>query len=84
MYEWKNIDNKWYYYVKATGRIVGKVHYFALQTIVNVTVLVNTSDFIFEEKSLGLYVEMDLGRKAVENYWSIESRTLIDYERTIA
>jgi len=78
MYEWKNIDNKFYYYVKDTGRIVGKVHYFALQTIVNVIVLVNTSDFVFEEKSLGLYVEMDAGRKAVENYWSIDSRTLIE------
>lgn len=82
MYDWKNIDNKWYYYIKGSGRIVGVVHYFAMQTICNAYIMASTDPYVYQEKSLGLYVEMDMARRAVELYWDIENKTLISNERT--
>jgi hypothetical protein len=76
MYNWKNIDNRWYYYIESTGRVVGVVHYFALQTICNCYIYSNDTPYVFTEKSLGLYVEMDMARKAVERFWQIEDSTL--------
>jgi hypothetical protein len=76
-FDWKNIDNKWYYYREDTGRIVGVVHFFALQTICNAYIYDLQEPYIFCERSLGIYVSMESAKMAVEDYWLKETQTLI-------
>lgn len=78
-FDWKNLDDKFYYYETSTGKIVGFVHKYALTSIWNSVVYVGSDRHIStNEIGLGQYVDMDFARKAVINYWDIESRTLLE------
>jgi len=78
-FDWKNLDDKFYYYETSTGKIVGFVHKYALTSIWNSVVYVGSDRHIAtNEIGLGQYVDMDFARKAVINYWDIESRTLLE------
>jgi len=78
-FDWKNLDDKFYYYETNTGKIVGFVHKYALTSIWNSVVYVGNDRHIQSgEVGLGQYVDMDFARKAIVNYWDIESRTLLE------
>jgi len=78
-YEWKNSSDTYYYFDIKTGKIVAKVNKLALLDIY--IALVYTGKYTFtidDERHLGQYVTLDHAKKAVEKYWDIDSRTLIE------
>ena len=80
-YEWRERNAKWYYYDTDSGMIVGAAHKFALQDIWCAAVHTGTYAYPLkfdDEKPLGQYIEQEYAKKAVEHYWSIQSRTLIE------
>ena len=79
-FKWERYGDTYYYFDEATGKIVGKVNKIALQEIW--ITLVYTGEYSFtvnDEKHLGQYVNMDFAKKAAEQYWDRESRTLLEY-----
>jgi hypothetical protein len=80
-YEWRERNAKWYYYDTETGMIVGTAHKYALQDVWCGTVYTSRYEFVGpkldDEKPLGQYIEQDYAKKAVENYWGVQSRTMI-------
>ena len=81
-YEWRERNSKWYYYDTDTGMIVGTAHKYALQEVWCGTVYTGSYEFfgpkLDDEKPLGQYIEQEYAKKAVEHYWSVQSRTLIE------
>jgi hypothetical protein len=80
-FDWRERSQKWYYFDSETGMIVGTVNKYALQEVWSAQVY--TGEYIYiarpdDEKPLGQYIEQDYAKKAVENYWSIQSRTLLE------
>lgn len=70
-YNWKESgDNCFYYYNVDDGRIVGQVYNLAHTKIWGAKSM--------EEYSLGLYISTDSAMKALELYFDIENRTLIE------
>lgn len=62
-----------YYYDEDNGRIMGQVHKIA-HTKIWVGRIYKLDN---EEKFLGQYISEDFSKRSVEEYWLIESRTLI-------
>jgi hypothetical protein len=78
-FDWKILDDRFYYYETNSGKIVGFVHKYALTSIWNSVVYVgNDRHIATNEIGLGQFVDMDFARKAIVNYWDIESRTLLE------
>lgn len=78
MKDWREAPHKvWYYWKTDTGQIIGQVTNISHTDIYNSKVYVN----FVEEKYLGQYINSDFARKAVENFWAIQERTLT-YEET--
>ena len=75
MKKWVEKDqNQWFYFDDDDGKIIGMVHKIGTQT----TAIWNAKIYAEIEGSLGQYVDSDYARRAVENYWEIQSRTLIE------
>jgi hypothetical protein len=75
MRKWQDYEatNK-YYYDDDDGMIIGQIHKFGTSvSIYTATVKPNNID-----KLLGQYVNVDYAQKAVENFWLIQDRTLIE------
>lgn len=73
--QWKDGDHDvYYYYNTEDGRIVGQVHKIA-HTKVWIGKIINNQN---DEHYLGQYIGEFYSRKAVELYWEIEGRTLIE------
>lgn len=73
MKEWREAPHKtWYYFKNDTGQIIGQVTNIAHTDIYNSKIYVN----YVEEKYLGQYINSDYARRAIENFWSIQERTL--------
>jgi hypothetical protein len=63
-----------YYYDDDDGMIIGQVHKFGTSvSVYTATVKPDNMD-----KLLGQYVNVDYAQKAVENFWLIQDRTLIE------
>lgn len=80
-FEWRERNSKWYYFDTETGMIVGSSFKLALQDIYASVVNTGNYEYSFkldDEKALGHYLEQDFAKKAVEKYWDIQSRTLIE------
>ncbi len=80
-YEWRERNSKWYYFDTETGMIVGSSFKLALQDIYASVVNTGNYEYSFkldDEKALGHYLEQDFAKKAVEKYWDIQCRTLIE------
>ena len=67
--------SQWVYYDNQDGKIIGAVYKIGNQTGIwgSRIYLINNS-----EQILGQYVDSDFARRAVELYWEIDSRTLLE------
>ena len=65
--------SQWVYYDDNDGKIIGSSYKFG-----NLNSIWGAKVYIDTELVLGTYVDSDYARKAVERYWEIESRTLIE------
>ena len=77
MKQWQEKEfSQWVYYDNQDGKIIGAVYKIGTSTgIWGARVyLMNT-----EEKVLGQYIDSDYARKAVELYWEVDSRTVLEY-----
>lgn len=72
-YDWKESNDSLYYYKLENGKIVGHAHKIAHSSVSLAKIIINN-----EEDILGRYISIETAKKAVENYWLIESRTLIE------
>lgn len=78
IYEWKGVSDKYYYYNKTSGKIVGHAGKVALQEIFYSIVFTGETSFrLDDEKHLGQYVSLEHAKKATELYWDVQSRTLL-------
>jgi len=65
--------SQWVYYDEDDGKIIGAVYKIGNQvSIYGAKVYTNV------EGILGQYVDSDYARKAVEYYWEVSSRTLLE------
>ena len=70
-YEWKDVDHACsYYYDTSDGRIVGQVYNMAHTKIWGAKLM--------NEQSLGLYITFNDAKSALERYFDIENKTLIE------
>ena len=73
--EWMDADHDTYYfYEKDTGKVVGQVHKIVHSKIWVAKIFLTPPN----EEYLGNYVGYEHGRRAVELYWNIQERTLIE------
>lgn len=73
MKEWREAPHKtWYYFKTDTGQIIGQVTNIAHTDIYNAKIYLK----YVEEKYLGQYINSDFARRAVEEIWGIQERTL--------
>jgi hypothetical protein len=80
-FEWRERNSKWHYFDTETGMIVGSSFKIALQDVWGAVVNTGNFEYAFkldDEKPLGHYLEQEYAKKAVERYWDIQSRTLIE------
>ena len=71
--DWRDADHGVsYYYLRDTGRIVGQVWNMAHTHIYGAKATSEAN----EERILGHYITFDHAKKAVENFWNIQERTL--------
>jgi hypothetical protein len=75
MKKWQEFENaSEYYYDDSDGMVIGHIHRFGnLQMIYTATVKPLNSD-----ESLGHFVSRDYARRAVERFWEIQDRTLLE------
>lgn len=73
-YEWKDTDHDTHYYYKTNnGCIVGQTHNISHTKIyMAIIILAN------QENYLGRFVSLEFAKKAIENYWDIQERTLLE------
>jgi hypothetical protein len=73
-YEWKDSGHtNTYYYRCSDGMVVGQTHNISHTKIWVAKIIHNLN----EEKNIGLYISEEYAKMAVENYWLIETHTLI-------
>ena len=78
-YEWQERGSAYYYYNTDTGKIVGNVSKIMSNDIW--IALVHTGVYTFtldDERHLGQYISVDFAKDAVEHFWAIQNRTLIE------
>ena len=74
-YEWRDAEHKvYYYFIQTTGRIVGQVYNMAHTNIYGAKIYTKFN----EENYLGQYISYEAAKKATEEYWLIQERTLIE------
>ena len=78
MKQWQEKEfSQWVYFDDQDGKIIGAVYKIGTSTgIWGARVyLINT-----QENVLGQYIDSDYARKAVQLYWEIDSRTVLEYK----
>lgn len=66
--------SQWVYYDDTDGKIIGSVYKVGTQnTIWGAKVYTNM------EGVLGQYIDSDYAKKAVELFWDVQSRTVLEY-----
>jgi hypothetical protein len=75
MRKWQEFENdSEYYYDDGDGMVIGHIHKFGnLRMIYTATVKSSNLD-----QGLGQFVSRDYARKAVERFWEIQDRTLLE------
>jgi len=72
---WKDTEqNHLYLYQVKNGLIIGQVYNLAHTKVWGAKINV----FPNEEKYLGQYVSVDFAKRATEEYWEIQERTLLE------
>ena len=64
------------YYREDDGLIVGHVHRLGTQNIIWIAKGYKPEDY--SEAMLGHYISRDYARKAVERFWEVQERTLLE------
>ena len=64
------------YYQEEDGLIVGQVHRLGNQNIIWVAKVYHP--ITYQDAMLGHYITRDFARRAVERWWDIQERTLIE------
>jgi hypothetical protein len=78
-YEWRNYSDKYYFYDAVSGKVVGQAGKAALADIFfGVTYTGDYTYTIQDEKHLGQYISLEHAKKAVELFWDVQSRTLLE------
>lgn len=78
-FEWKSVSDKYYYYDTTSGKILGLASPLALQQIFFGIVYTGTTSFtLHDEKHLGQYISLEHAKKAIELFWNIETKTLLE------
>ena len=65
--------SQWVYYDDVDGKIIGAVY-----KIGNSNSIWGAKVYTELEGVLGQYIDSDYSRKAVEHYWEVQSRTLLE------
>jgi hypothetical protein len=75
MRKWQDYEaSNQYYYDDKDGLIIGQIHKFGTSiTIYTATVKPENLD-----KLLGQFINLDYAKRAVERFWEIQDRTLIE------
>ena len=75
MRRWQEFENSaQYYFDDLDGMIIGQIHKFGTSThVYTATVKPNNIDRI-----LGQYISAVYAMKAIERYWEIEDRTMLE------
>ena len=76
MKQWMEKEfSQWVYFDEDDGKIIGAVYKIGNQTGIwgGKVYLQNTQEF-----PLGQFINSDYSRKAVERYWEIQGRTLLE------
>lgn len=75
MKQWTEKEfSQWVYYDDTDGKIIGSVYKVGTQnTIWGAKVYTNM------EGVLGQYIDSDYAKKAVELFWDVQSRTVLEY-----
>jgi len=74
-FNWKDTENdNHYFHIVETGQIVGQVHN-VIHTQIWLAKIVHTYN---DEKYLGQYITANFAKKAIEYYWDMQERTLIE------
>jgi len=78
MKQWQEKEfSQWVYFDDQDGKIIGAVYKIGTSTgIWGARVYLINS----EESILGQYIDSDYARKAVQLYWEIDSRTVLEYK----
>lgn len=66
--------SQWVYYDDTNGKIIGYVYKIGNQLGIWGARIQNDN----EEIVLGQYIDSDYGKKSIERYWEIQSRTLLE------
>lgn len=75
MRKWHEFEaNNIYYYNEMDGLVIGQIHNFGNSVLFTATVKPENID-----KILGFYISRDYAKKAIENFWLIQDRTLLEY-----
>lgn len=78
-YRWQNYSDRYYFYDVVSGKIMGLVSKIALQDIFfGVTYVGDISFTVQDEKHLGQYISLEHAKKAVELFWDVQNRTLLE------
>jgi hypothetical protein len=78
-YEWQERSSAYFYYNVNTGKVVGKVSRMIANDIY--IALVYTGQYTFtldDERHLGEYINLGFAKDAVEHFWAIQNRTLLE------
>jgi hypothetical protein len=78
-YDWKSVSDRYYYYDTVTGKIVGMASKIALQEVF--FGIVYTGQYTFtlnDEKHLGQYISIEHAKTAIEVFWDIQYKTLLE------
>ena len=71
----------WTYYNEDDGKIIGAVHKLGTgSSTVWIAKMYRVNNFSHEELFNGQYIDSEYAKRSVENYWDIQSRTLIEHE----
>jgi len=78
-FDWKERGTASYYYNVETGKIVGQVSKVSLsENWIGLVYIGKYTLTLDDEKHLGQFIDMYFAKKAVEFFWDIENRTLIE------
>jgi len=78
-YEWQERSSAHFYYDLDTGKVVGHVSKMVANDIY--IALVYTGQYTFtldDERHLGQYIDLSSAKDAVEHFWAIQNRTLLE------
>ena len=79
LYEWQERGSTYYYYNTDTGKIVGNVSKIMSNEIWIALVHTGTYSYTLDdERHLGQYISIDFAKDAVEHFWAVQNRTLIE------